>query len=668
MEEITSNLQDTNLPVESVSLSVPITGTSDGHIKDAIWKRLSNFHDISWLYNSTSSIKEKRGDPYGVGATRTFNFGFEGTETVIERVEKDMFLKWTLSSYKDYEASIKVTDDEIRFSAKGQVPKEMLQQGEPLMKAGLSKVVAEAIITEDDKLIMCQHVGFLDLYTRQLLRSIPKQVLKASSEPTTDAVVTEPNLEKQSQSKINKIAIGKHTLKLLANDDYYGDLSFRDRVVFSVLANTCLFPINDFYVDFPQQLADKFRGHFLFDKCFPPPNHYLDEIETDEAISRMFFYGVMSLWLKDDTENPENKGGFMCDYSSMAQLETRKGFRKLGAKAYFDGDGKLIRIYDCSEKRAYKPDSPGWNEAKMLLKVSSAHWNTACDHLMGVHMVVSNSVVYAAVQNLEKTHGIRRLLQPFSFRSVYVNNRSIHSLLDPGSIVSHASCYAHAELEKLLEMGFEKCEQWATPEEWLENAGTNVQKRSNEGKFPFGSHSSKLFNCFTQFVENIVGHIYKTDEEVQCDNDLQGFARDLHEQVKGAKFYPPNKYETKADVIKVISTFIFNATAMHEHVGTVSEYINHPKKLGFRLREGATTIDFQAWLVGMLLFTVTTVPMPKLLDKFEECFTWDYEREEWDKCLEGLKKVSTELKEDNRNARYPCRSFDPEFLECSVNV
>ena len=150
---------------------------------------------------------------------------------------------------------------------------------------------------------------------------------------------------------------------------------------------------------------------------------------------------------------------------------------------------------------------------------------------------------------------------------------------------------------------------------------------------------------------------------------MQEFARDLRSQVNGTKFFPPETYNTINDVVKVISTFIFNATGMHEYVGTVSEYINHPKKLGFRLREGATTVDFQSWLVGMLLFTITAVPMPNLLETFDECYTENDERKEWNACLECLKTLSAELQEENEeNLKYPFRSFDPQYLGCSVNL
>ena len=284
-------------------------------------------------------------------------------------------------------------------------------------------------------------------------------------------------------------------------------------------------------------------------------------------------------------------------------------------------------------------------------------------------MIATNTVINAAVQNLAINHPIRRLLQPFCFRTVSINNRAILSLLAPGNIFEHATSYSHSQLISLMEMGVQQCELWATPKERLSNAGSNVEKISNENKFPYGSHSIKLYDCFAQFVESLLLRVYDSDDQIRNDKELQNFAMDLHTQVKMTKFYPPNKYETRKDVVKVLSTFIFNATGMHEYNGAVSEYLNHPQKFGLRLREGSMSTDFQSWLLALLIFTATSVPMPKILDMFTDCYTKDYEREEWKKCLVSLRKLSAEMQMENiEKLKHPFYSFDPKNLECSVSV
>ena len=108
---------------------------------------------------------------------------------------------------------------------------------------------------------------------------------------------------------------------------------------------------------------------------------------------------------------------------------------------------------------------------------------------------------------------------------------------------------------------------------------------------------------------------------------------------------------------------------MHEYTGNVQEYIKSPRNLGFRLREGSTAIDFQSWLLGLLTFTTTTISEPKLLSEFPECYTKSYEREEWNKCLDDLRNLSLEVRKDNeQKLKYPFRSFNPDYLECSISA
>ena len=667
--------------INEIVSSVPISETCeslDVCIADMIWERLSNFHDISWLFDTNKVLEKTEGNELSVGATRTYikepSKGLNGgTETVVERDDERRFLKWTLDSVKDYVASVEVFDSHILFKNEGRLPQKLLEQAKRMLTAKLKMVVAECEITEDDKINMESNVECLDSYTQTILKKIPEMVLSASSVHIDADEVPEPTLEKFRESKLESFPLGeKYSIKMLPKDDYFGPVSFKDKAFLKGLGSTWIFPITDKFMEIPIHLVEKFRAYYRFDKCFPPSNKFYEELESDESISEMVFSGVMSMWVKDDTENESNKDGFMCDYSKMAELKPRAGFRRLGAKAYFDANKKLIRIHDCHKKRDFTPDHPGWEEVKMLLKVSAGQWNTACDHLLGVHMIATNSVINAAVQNLSLDHTIRRLIQPFSFRSVYVNNRSMDSLLSDGSLVMHACGYPKEENMRLLERGYEKCEMWATPEERISNAGPNVKKLTDERKFPYGCHGIRLHKCFEKFVENWIRHTYDSDKKIENDTELQNFAQYLHDQLVGTQFTPPKAYKTRADVIKVISTFMFNATGMHEYVGTVSEYINNPKKLAFRLREGATTTDFQSWLIGMLLFTVTTVPMPKLLSNFNKCYTKTHEQEEWAKCKDNLKDLSDEFQKENLDEElyldHPFTSFDPSILECSVNV
>ena len=78
-----------------------------------------------------------------------------------------------------------------------------------------------------------------------------------------------------------------------------------------------------------------FAGDFL-----PPQNEYIYDIESDETISHIAFYGIGQVYLEAGSE----EHAYEIDLSSMYNLERREGYDKLGAKAIFDSDRRLIKI------------------------------------------------------------------------------------------------------------------------------------------------------------------------------------------------------------------------------------------------------------------------------------------------------------------------------------
>merc|ERR550525_1516802 len=103
---------------------------------------------------------------------------------------------------------------------------------------------------------------------------------------------------------------------------------------------------------------------------------------------------------------------------------------------------------------------------------------------------------------------------------------------------------------------------------------------------------------------------------------------------------------------------------MHEYAGTVQEYIMHPSFMGFRLRMDNSRVDMQTWLLGMLLFSITALPMPQLLDDFTDCYTDRQEQKRWNSAKNRLMKLADQIDTDNSARLYPFMSFNPSVLEC----
>ena len=134
-----------------------------------------------------------------------------------------------------------------------------------MLTVKLTAVVAESQITEDDILNMESNVECLDKYTETILKKIPEIVLKASNEITTSDQVPPPTLEKQKESCLKILPIGKYNMKILPKDDYYGPVSMRDKAFLKGLSSTWIFPIKDKFLEIPEHLVEKWQDtHMKF--------------------------------------------------------------------------------------------------------------------------------------------------------------------------------------------------------------------------------------------------------------------------------------------------------------------------------------------------------------------------------------------------------------------
>lgn len=162
-------------------------------------------------------------------------------------------------------------------------------------------------------------------------------------------------------------------------------------------------------------------------KILPPsPNNWTD-FASDEACSRLAFYAIGQLHLtgivdsdKTVCQLPEET---VCkvDLAFLHKYSTRTGFERYGCIAYFSVTKKLLGIYWCSGNRLVQPGHSDWEHVKYVYRSSLMAGVTIWDHLVNVHWIISNNVVYAIRENLSANHSLRRLLKPHTFETVSVS-------------------------------------------------------------------------------------------------------------------------------------------------------------------------------------------------------------------------------------------------------
>ena len=170
----------------------------------------------------------------------------------------------------------------------------------------------------------------LGIYTRLVTMSVPMVVRKEQREIKTNYDVVQGRLfgTTHAQTSITINTTEPTELRILSEDELAGPLKRISRLASSVFAAV---PMVDTlqHVRTPEQLERILRCTGL-QSVTPPPNTEWDEMSSDVAISRMFFFGIGSISLQ------ERQGHFVYDQCRLAELPVRPGFWSYGVRATFD--------------------------------------------------------------------------------------------------------------------------------------------------------------------------------------------------------------------------------------------------------------------------------------------------------------------------------------------
>jgi hypothetical protein len=223
-------------------------------------------------------------------------------------------------------------------------------------------------------------------------------------------------------------------IPILREDDVFGEIN---GFIFKVLTSKRVYPLVDTTFVATDEEAKMLREELLLaptpEQACPVPYHVWDEMSSDEAMSRLFFYGIGSVLLFNQSAVDHSKyadlGPFVVDIN-LSDLPVRPGFRRYGFRAHFNADQAITAIFDYVTDQLVKPDhGDAWEIAKYAMKQTVITVITAREHLMWSHMMVANTLARVKTRFLPPSHPIRRLLTVFTFRSNYINNSASETLV-----------------------------------------------------------------------------------------------------------------------------------------------------------------------------------------------------------------------------------------------
>lgn len=289
-----------------------------------------------------------------------------------------------------------------------------------------------------------------------------------------------------------------------------------------------------------------------------------------------------------------NGGPFLVDLPCQKYLSAPIGL------FYWDGplnstEGRLLPYALQLEQQAgaavFTPIDSGeythplnWRVAKAAFQAADAQAHEWDSHLMRTHVVLAPFAI-SGERHLHPDHPVLVLMRPHLRYTLKINSET-GKLTDQGSYGDVLLAPEHAGLFDLLrhyyvsymKRGFH---QMAS----LENELNNRNMGNNEAPihYPYREDGLPIFKAIEEFVGEYVALYYKNDQEVQEDEELKAFVKELTSNSFGGVqglTQNGNIIRNIADLVDVLTNMIWTAGPAHAAVNYAQwDYMADPRNM-----------------------------------------------------------------------------------------
>ena len=450
---------------------------------------------------------------------------------------------------------------------------------------------------------------------------------------------------------------------------------------------------------------------------------------TDEAAAKIAFVGLGAHAIAKVTPAQREAWGaipgspgpaaleaavFVSDFTWMAGLEVRNHYEPFGAAALFDGQGDIMGIVWNAAPAATdllagawvaKDGSPLWDRAKFVWRSSLVVGVTLRDHLVGLHATLSNAAVTATRENLPTTHPIRRLMTPFTFRTVWINKGSISTLLSRNGMLHRAVGLSWAGMKQAFRFAYENVVFTSATQQIKDRGMDDVP----EWLYPWGADTRRFDAIVHDFVSKYVALYYGSNAEdcavrVVDDEYLMAFDDGLH---AFSHTMLPHIQDCQS-LVTVLSTIIVKVTASHLQFGRVSAYVADAGWAASKLEPynprntNLAGIQTAFQMNGIAMITAKAQPM--LLANYDHLLVGttaqvEHAKAFWGTFRDELCQLSNAVHQQNAQAtndpikllplpgeglkmetdsiappeggkprRFPCNTANPKFMSSAVSI
>eukprot|EP00040_Diaphanoeca_grandis_P026268 m.146944 g.146944 ORF g.146944 m.146944 type:complete len:834 (+) comp30510_c0_seq1:108-2609(+) len=432
----------------------------------------------------------------------------------------------------------------------------------------------------------------------------------------------------------------------------------------------------------------------------PPPCVHIENPTSDEAMTRVVFYGYGQHRIdKVDAAEKEKSNfptaTFKLDLTEMAVLEPReyapgKKFETYGGVAYFNKDFAIVGIVDADGVRFEANEgNDDWEHAKLRIRSSLLVVVTVVDHLAQIHFGVASAMLSALndCEELSPTHMLRVALHPFTYRSSMVGQLAQVALIPEKSAVMHMGGFTPKSYHNLFGKTYTKGEEWLPLSKFWEKKDLGL----DDTKMPYKQDGIEMFNIYRKYFGECLENIKGDEPEIiifwQLLRKFTGSANDgTTNDNRAEPLYTLPINVTKDIILDHLAQFAYLVTVAHEYVGIYTEYMYDRNAAGFRTIAGHNNIDDQGHLIGMVLVGNTQLNTPMLRNDWDTAwygvfnqlhkhpeFTDDQLtllKKAWGSFQNDLTEQAVEVKCRNTNSasrKYPLTAGDPDYLNCGLS-
>ncbi|CAK4072557.1 unnamed protein product [Aphanomyces euteiches] len=388
-------------------------------------------------------------------------------------------------------------------------------------------------------------------------------------------------------------------------------------------------------------------------KMWPRVLVHWNDRYSDRALQLLVFNGFAQHMVEKLAEPHDDGSYYAVLLDFMQVLEVREGYAKYGADAFFDKHGKVVKIVRGG--KTFHPDDIEWEYVKFCFRSSLNTKVTAIDHLLGIHSTVANYLTTANREQLPVDHPLRRLIKPFTFRSVVINYAAAWALFWPKGMLHRGFALTEDGMNQVWDYGLKQFQFRTFPE-------LVAHQNIDTLKIPFHEDGMDYWTVVHQFVSDYIDLYYSSDAEVTADASIQNFW-DFLDKLPGS--FPTLSLANLKDVLAQSIVWV---SAMHNHLGTLAEYVSDPAFCGSAWVEGEAANRPGSAVRNALIMAATGFKQPSILEDFSHIMLDDRAKDVCHAFIDALDNLVDVIDARNQTREQKYMSFNPSTIEMAVSI